>query len=316
MRVREILVAGIEMVMRERRLVVGLWLVNLAFALPAGWAVTGAIRASVGGSRVHESLRQGFDMGWFGEFEPGAQGLAATFSPTVSGGGAFLDNLEAWVSGTLFTRYPQVLGLVAGYVLVWLLLLGGTLDRFAGGGADRTLAGFLRAGGGTLLRFLRLALISAVLYAVIYVIQRALFARIEEWTRDTTSEWPVLLLSLAVYLFTAAQLLFVHTCFGYAKVATVVDERRSMFLAAVHGLAFVLLHPRQTLGLAGSILAGTGVLLALYTWLAPGSQQASVVTVSAAFAVGQAVLAVRLGARLTHLAGQTSLYRHVSGALP
>ena len=314
MRARDALVAGIRMLMRERWLVVGLWLVNVAFALPAAWVVTDALEASIGGSRVHESLRDGFDMGWFGEFEARTAGLAATFSPTLSGGGAFLDNMEAWVSGSLFTRFPLVLGIAAGYVVVWLVLLGGVLDRFAGDDEDRSLARLFGAGGHTLLRFVRLALMSAALYALIYLIQRALFGRLENWSRDTTSEWPVLLLSLAVYLATALQLLFVQICFGYAKVATVVDERRSMVLAAVRGFAFVLLHPRQTLGLASSILGAMGLLLALYAWLAPGSGQASVVTIVAAFAVGQIVLLIRLGGRLTHLAGQTVLYRRLSGA--
>ena len=314
MKVRDALAAGIHTLVRERWLALGLWLVNVAFALPAAWAVTGALQTSIGGSRAHESLRGGFDMGWFGEFEDKAEGLAATFSPTLNGGGAFLDNMEAWVSGDLFTRYPLVLGIAAGYVVVWLVLLGGTLDRFAGEDDDRSLGRLLGAGGHTLLRFVRLALMSAALYASIYLLQRALFGRLEEWTRDTTSEWPVVVMSLALYLGTALQLLFVHIAFGYAKVATVVDERRSMILAAVRGFVFVLLHPRQTLGLAASILTFTGIVLALYAWLAPGSGQASVVTVVAAFVVGQLVLMTRLGARLTHLAGQTALYRHLSGA--
>ncbi|MFQ5718415.1 MAG: hypothetical protein ACE5IK_02590 [Acidobacteriota bacterium] len=314
MTIREALTAGLQTVVCERRLVVALWLINLLIAWPAASVVSAALGDAIGSSQVSESLTQGFDMGWFGEFQHEARGLATTFSPTLEGGGAFLDNLEAWVSGTLFGRYPVVIGAAAGYMAVWLLLIGGVIDRFAVDRGDRSVATFIGAGGRTLIRFFRLALLSAVVYVAIFAAQRAVFSRLGDWTRESTRETPVLIMSLAIYATTAAALLLAHLCFAYAKIATVVEERRSMVLAAIRGLAFVLLHPRQTLGMAGGVLLAAGVGLVLYTWLAPGAGQASAITVGAAFLFGQLFLLTRLVLRLTHLAGQTALYRRLSGA--
>jgi hypothetical protein len=74
-------------------------------------------------SVVQEKLRAGFDTGWYGEFQANARGLETTFTPTVVGAGAFFNNVEAWLSGELFTSVPALVGLGVGYLLLWAFLL-------------------------------------------------------------------------------------------------------------------------------------------------------------------------------------------------
>ena len=82
-----------------------------------------SLASQIGASRVHESLRDGFDIEWYGEFADDARGLASTFRPTVTGAGAFYDNLEGWVEGSIFRGVPLLVGVGVAYALVWALFL-------------------------------------------------------------------------------------------------------------------------------------------------------------------------------------------------
>ena len=61
-----------------------------------------SIHASIGASRVDESLREGLDLAWLGEYTSRARGLEETLQPSIVGRGALFDNLESWFSGALF----------------------------------------------------------------------------------------------------------------------------------------------------------------------------------------------------------------------
>jgi hypothetical protein len=290
-----------------------LWAVNLLFALPAAFLVGEALRESIGASQVHEALRGGFDMGWYGEYRAEAEGIAASFRPTLSGPGGVLDNLEAWLDGRLFTRYPAVVALGLGYVLLWGFLTGGVLDRLARPADDHSVQRFLERGGRYLLRFVRLTLLSAGPYWLVYRFHRWGYDLVEELTRDVTAERTVLLWTVAVTAATAGLLGLVHVAFAYAKIATVVEERRSAFLAAVTGLGFVISHPLRTLGLYLAFGALSGALSVLWILVAPGAGQSTVAAIAVALVVGQLFLVLRLYVRLSLLAGQAALFRSIRG---
>jgi len=291
-------------------LLVWLWVVNIGMALPAAWVLANSIESSIGASRVHEKLTHGFDGRWFGEFAAGAKGIGATFEPSMVGAGAFYANLESWLTGKLFVGFSGLVGLGLIYAVVWAFLLGSVLNRFAGDGRK---TGLMQAGGRYFFRFVRLALISGGAYLAIYKLQRWIFGRLEDAFVDVTSEKTVLAYTLSVYLLTALLLTTVHVCFGYAKIATVVDDRRSMLLAAARGLFFVIAHPVRCLGLYWLFALCGGLALLVYSWLAPGIGQQSWVAILLAFAAGQLFLGIKLFLRVSLWAGQASLYRSVNG---
>jgi hypothetical protein len=302
--------AGFQRTLGAPGMMLALWLVNLAVALPAGWMMASALEESIGASQVHRELRDGFDMGWFGEFAAEARGIEATFRPSIAGATAFYDNLEAWLTGDLFSGFAGIVGVGILYALLWMLLLGGVLQRFAR--RDRRgFAAFVSDGGAFCPRFLRLALLSAPLYWLVYRVYRLLYERLEEATRDVTAEATVLLMSLGVWVLTALLLTLIHVSFDYAKIATVVDERRSMLLAALRGAGFVLRHPLRTCGLFyGMVLIGL-LLLALWAWIGPGIAQSTWSGVVLAFAVGQLYLLARLTLRVALLGAEVDLYRRL-----
>ena len=106
-----------------------------------------------------------------------------------------------------------------------------------------------------------------------------------------------------------SMLVVVHVSFDYAKIATVVEERRSMLLAAMRGIGFVLSHPVATLGLYLMMTLVSLVVLLLYSVLSPGIGQAVNLSVLIAFGVSQLFLIAKMGIRVSLLSGQLALYR-------
>jgi hypothetical protein len=304
---------GVWRVLSSPGLVLWLWLVNLAVALPGAWVMSELIRASIGESLVDERLTESFDMGWYGEFEAAAKGLETTFTPTVVGAGAFYNNLEAWLQGEMFEGFPGLVGLGVLYAVLWALFVGGILDRYSAP-ARFSLSRFFSSGGRFFFRFLRLAVISGLLYYLIYRFAGWLFSWVQRATIDVTVERTVLLYTLMAAVLVILLLTLVNMAFDYAKIATFKEDRRSTLLAAVRGVGFVLSHPIKTMGLYYGLGAVGVLLLALYAWIAPGANQSTVTGVALAFLVGQAFLIVKLMLRLTFYASQMMLYETVSTA--
>ena len=284
-----------------------LWLVNVAVTLPAAVIMSDSLESSIGSSLVHEDLAAGFDMDWYGEFRHGASGLDATFSPTVVGAGAFYNNIEGWLYGGLFQLFPGVVALGGLYALVWAFFVGGIFERFSNSGLF-SLSRFFSAGGRFFFRFLRLAVLSGVFYYLVYQLARWLFDRIELWTRDVTVERTVLMCALLGTALVVFLLTLVHAAFDYAKIATFVEDRRSMLLAALRGIRFVLSNPAKTLGFYYSLGIVGVLLLGLYTFVAPGAAQSTVTGVVLAFLIGQAYLVAKLMLRLAFYGGELAIY--------
>lgn len=302
------IVLGLRRGLSYPMLILALWLLNLALTLPAMWTMKSALFESFEDSRVQENLRTGFDVEWFGEFSAQAKGLERTFDPTLTGAGTFPDNLQDWVTGELWGGLTMLVALGVLYGLAWTFLLGGVLERFSRPGDTRGPRKVLQAGGGYFFRFIRLTILSAPLYWLAYKVYGWLDGWFENLLRDVTSEQVAVALALVATGVTAFLLVLIHVCFACARIATVVDGRRSMVFAAVRGAGFVLSHPLRTLGLYG-VMAATGLaIVALYGWIGPGAGQDTRFEVVFAFAVGQLFLIARLVLRLSAYGGLMALY--------
>ena len=301
------LVGGVGDALASPRQLTVLWLALLLVALPAGVLVEETIHASIGASRVDESLREGLDLAWLNEYGRRAQGLAETLRPSIVGRGAVFDNLESWFSGELFLDLRTVAFGVA-YALLWLFLLGGVLDRFARRERRFVLGPFVAAGARFFPRLLRLTAISGVLYFGIYRLARWLFPWIERLTRDVTAEWRVLLAHLGGAAVVVALLGLVNLVFAYAKIAVVYEGRRSSLLALVRAVRFVVLRPVRALGLYFILALIAVAVIALYALLAPGPGQSSAIGIALAFLGGQLFVLARLALRLTFFGSQMRLY--------
>ncbi|MDH3743694.1 MAG: hypothetical protein OES47_01175 [Acidobacteriota bacterium] len=301
--------SGLTATIAAPRLLAVVWLAGVLLALPIAAMVATAVASSVGKSAVGQSLEQGFDMDWHGEFAHQARGLEKSFTPSVLVGGGWLDTLDVWWSGEIFSLGPEIVAFGILFAFLWILITGGILAHFNRPGRRFSLGSFLADGGRLCLRFLRLALLSAPLYYGLFRLARWLFPWIERITVDKTVERTVLAYNLAGVAVIVALLITVKMVFDYAKIAVVVEERRSAILAVLRGFRFVLRRPLRTYGMVVLFSVLGAVLLLIYTLVAPGTGPASFAGVTLVFLLGQLFLLARLSLRLGLLAGELALFR-------
>jgi hypothetical protein len=310
------LVRGLGRALATPRILLWLWLVNLAIALPAAVWLGESIRSSVRHRLAAETLRQGFDAGWHGEYRAEAGGVERSFEPTLLGVGAFLKNLEAWLGLEIFQVSPALVALGVLYAAVWLLLLGGVLEHLVRPSPALTLDRFLADGARRFPPFARLAVLSVPLYWGIHRGSRELFPWIEALTRDVTVERTVLAAYLAGATGVALAAVLVKSVFDYAKVAMVVEQRRSALVALLRGGGFVLRHPFRVFGLVLWWALLSALALAGYAVLAPGAGVDDSAALAGAVLLGQCFLLVRFILKVGWIGGEAALYQDNQRRLP
>ena len=303
--------AGWRQALGGRRMVCWLWLLGLVAAAPAAVVMQRSFEGAIGPSLVHERLRGGLDMEWLYEYAEEARGLETSVTASSLTKAGLLDNLELWFSGDLFLASPALVAMGVLYLLTWSYLLGGVLEQLIRPVPRLTVAHFLRSGGRFLGRFVRLVLLSAPLYLLIYKGSRRLFAGLEIATRDVTAETTVLAVHLIGALLVVLLLLLVHIGFTYARIATVTEDRRSALGAALRGVAFVLRHPLRTATVYGGVALGGLLVLLVYWLIAPGLGGSSWLAIAWAFLLAQGYLFARATVRVALLGGQAELYRRI-----
>lgn len=162
-----------------------------------------------------------------------------TFDWTLVGFPSVLDNMIGLLSNT---PSPRVVPYAAATsVGLWIFLAGGIIDRYARDHATGS-AGFFAASGTFFFRFLRLALVQTLVYAL-------LFGLLRGWPFDRV---------VVGALVAAANVIF-----DYAKVRAVVEDRRSMLGAISSACGFL----RRNFGSAVAVYAIDIVLFVLVTWV-------------------------------------------------
>ena len=129
---------GIRRVWEAPAILLGAWAITLLVSLPFAAAMKELLQDHLGGSLAAETAASGVNFNWMEEFAEQTRGLGATFRPAVVGFAAVVDNVSAFLDGDYFSagddgrRHTSVLvGAAAIYILLWMFLAGGALDRYA-----------------------------------------------------------------------------------------------------------------------------------------------------------------------------------------
>jgi hypothetical protein len=297
---------GIRRVNRAPAILASLWLVTLLVALPSAIALRGSLEEHFGRSLAAESAATGVNHDWWQQFMDEASGLAATFSPTILGFGAVMENISGLLDGT--GPPIAVVGVIGAYLLLWLFVAGGAIDRYARNRPTRT-AGFFAASATYGVRFLRLAVMAGLAYYALFAwLHPLLFDTIFPWaTRDLTVERTAFALRAFLYLLFGALLVLLTTLFDYAKIRTVVEDRRSMIGAVVAAARFIRRRTRAVVLLYLMNSAIFVMILAAYAFLAPGASPG--VSILLALVIGQIYVVTRLWAKLLFYASQTVFFQ-------
>jgi hypothetical protein len=298
---------GWRRVFRAPAIVAGVFVITLAAALPFALGLRRAIETTLGRSLVADIAADGVNYDWWQEFMSQASGLGSTFTPAVIGFASTLDHLSRVLdgSGEIF----PLAALVAGYLLLWVFLTGGIIDRYARQRPTRAY-GFFGAAGACFWRLLRLGLIAALIYGL-------LFAYVHRWllddaygrlTRDLSVERTAFMWRMLFYALFGALLVAVNVTFDYAKIRLIVEDRYSALGALRAAVAFVLRHTDRVLALYAINALVFVLLIAAWALAAPGAGVTDW-TMWVAFAGTQLYLLARLVLKLQFMASQTSLFQ-------
>lgn len=298
---------GVKRTVSAPAVLTGVCVMTLAMALPLAASLREQIDRHLGSSVAADEAAAGVNYDWWQEFEAQASGLATTFTPSIIGFAAVLDN----VSGILDGRRPvdAVAWALAAYVLVWIFLSGGIIDRFAR--QRRTHAsGFFMASGVFFFRFVRLALFAGAVYWV-------LFSYVHHWlfdhllvalTRNLDAEPRVFLWRAGLYLAFGLPLVAATMLFDYARIRAVVEDRRSMTVALFASARFALRNVRLVVGLY-ALNALVFVLLLVIWRLAAPSAGGTGPSMWLGFLLAQVYIVARLFLKLHFIASQTALFQ-------
>jgi hypothetical protein len=298
---------GIRRVNRAPAIVIGVWALTLLVSLPLALVLRGMLVQHLGGSLAADSAAAGVNYDWMQEFGEQASGIGTTFKPTIIGFGAVLDNVSGFLDAT--PRPIAIAGAAFVYVVLWIFVAGGIIDRYARDRVTRAF-GFFSGAGEFFFRFLRLAVAQWIVYAVLFgALHPWLFDTIyPRLTREMTQERSAFAVRVALYLVFGALIAVGTMLFDYAKVRAVVEDRRSM-LGAINAAAGFI---RRNAGAAAMLfLLNFGAFVAtlgVYSLVAPGAG-GSGLRMWLGFGVGQIYVLARLWIKLTFWASETALFQ-------
>ncbi|PYR53963.1 MAG: hypothetical protein DMF95_02020 [Acidobacteria bacterium] len=243
---------GMRRVNRAPAVLLGVWALTLLVSLPLTAVVRGMLAQHLGSSLAADTAASGVNYDWMQEFSDQATGLGVTFKPTIIGFGAVLDNLSAFMDD--IERPVVIVGAASFYILLWIFVAGGVIDRYARDRATRA-HGFFATSGVFFFRFLRLAAVQWIVYAFLFGWMHPwLFDRLyPRMTHETSVERTAFVARVALYLVFGVLIAAATMIFDYAKVRAVVEDRRSMIGAITGALGFI----RRNCGAAVSEVSWT-----------------------------------------------------------
>ena len=265
------------------------------------------IDSHLGGSLMAEQAADAVNWDWWQEFTSQASGLGTTLTPSVIGFAASLDNLSSLLDGQA-EILPIALAL-AVYMLAWLFLSGAIVDRYARQRPTRV-HGFFAAAGVFFWRFLRLGVIVGVMYWFLftYVHDWLLTDFYSRFTLDLAVERQAFMWRLGLYTLFGALLVMANVIVDYAKIRTVVEDRRSAIGALLAALAFIRRRPGRVIGLYALNALTFVTLLAVWAVAAPGASGGGG-AIWLGLVVGQIYVLGRLLLKLQFIASQTALFQ-------
>ena len=320
------LTRGLRAAWRARALVIALWLVNVAtaslLAIPFGTLLERELHEKESAA----TMARGFDYAWWSRWSEAQQGWTAAFKPDILGSGFAFRNTELLLKGALPANLlapgaepssdagaPDVDGVVLGlgafYLLVQVFFAAGIVATLRDPRGTFTVRAFGHGSSFYFGRMLRIAIVALAADALLFRLGAPFAGFMAAHARESVSESAALAWSYARYAGFLAGLLGVHLLAGYARVFTVLEERKSALLAYVSALGFCFRHAARALGHYALVAALAGLSLGLWAVLDSAFAVTGWGTQLLAFVLMQTFVAARIGLRVALVGGQVELYR-------
>ena len=298
---------GVRRVNSAPALVAGVWALTLLVALPMAAAMRSLLARHLGRSLAANTAASGVNYDWMQEFADQAAGLGVTFRPTIIGFGAVLDNLGAFLDN--LDRPVVIVAAALVYILLWVFVAGGIIDRYARDRPTHAI-GFFTASGVFFFRFLRLSIVQWLVYSAVFSsLHPLLFDRLyPRLIHDLTVERTAFAIRVGLYLVFGAVVASCVTVFDYAKVRAIVEDRRSMISAVVEAIRFVRRNAVSAATLFGLNFGFFLMAVVMYAVIVPPVGGTGL-PMWMAFAIGQFYLVARLWVKLVFWASETALFQ-------
>lgn len=300
-------VDGIKRTVSAPAVLLGVFLLTGAMALLLALTLRGMLADHLGSSLAAAAAADGVNYDWWQEFRAQAAGLGTSFTPSVIGFAAVLDNISSVLDAE--PEIAPVAGALGAYLLIWTFVSGGIIDRLAR--QRRTHAhGFFAASGVFLFRFLRLAIMAGLLYWFLFgVVHEWLFERLlANATLDVNVERTAFAWRLLFYGIFGALLLAINVLFDYARIRAVVEDRRSMLMALLASARFIGRNAGRVFGLYVLNALAFLTIVAFWALVAPGAGGAGA-SMWLGFLASQVYLVARLFLKVHFIASQTALFQ-------
>jgi hypothetical protein len=295
-------------------MVILLLVINLTFSLILAVPMYHSLKDSFGNSLVGERMVEDFDYLWWEEYRDEAQGLKLehTFTPSIIGKGAILNNLEGLIQLRVLDLPPVILIFGLLYVIMHTFLAGGILSLFKKRDAKFSLGDFFQGAGSYFFRFVLLMLFSWIFFLIIARGVKGSFDSILSGMRETAfSEvvpfyWGLVFSAVVYFLF-----LFIQMVFDYGRIRLVEEDSRNVLTSVGGAFGFVFHNLGSTLGLFYLLFLVQIVFTLIYILIQGVIPQSSFLGVTLAFLFQQIFIFGLIWIRCWLYSSQMELYRYL-----
>ncbi|HEY2016309.1 MAG TPA: hypothetical protein VGH38_22550 [Bryobacteraceae bacterium] len=274
---------GVHALNSRKRLWFWFYGVTTVWALAIAGPAIAVLLGLLGESAWAERLADNFDPQWVAEVIAGKG--AVPFVPLV-------------VSAL------TVFGISA---VAHLFLLGGALQLFCAHEEFSTGA-FFAGCGRNFWRFVRLALVSVLFYAVVMLVNSGLASVGRKMWGEGSAETPLMYWNWATTAILLMLLVLVVLIFDYARIRLVATDSRKTFRAAWWSVGFVFANLKRTAGLGVVLWLIAAALLAVYFGVSRVVTQTSLALVLLLFAIRQVMVLAKGWTQLLFYASQSQMY--------
>jgi hypothetical protein len=210
----KLFIQGFSAANRRARMVIYLWLMNFVFSLIIITPVYILVNKEFSRSLLGDTMTEGFGLLWFAD---------------------------------LAYKYKDIPGALAGWVLVpgiiflflYIFLNGGLIGRIADEREIVNFEKFFSDCGKYFFRFFRVFIISLFGYALVIIINKLIGSLFQIWTKNASSEWPLIISSNLKFLILLLLFSIVRMYFDYVKIRLVVEDSKRTILTLILNLAFI-----------------------------------------------------------------------------
>ena len=301
-------VAGLRDVITAPVAVLGVTLATLAGAVPFGLVLGVQLQSSLAARQPVYLETADIDAEWWMEFREHADGLAATFTPSIVGFAAPLDNLSALLDGS--PRPLALFGPIAFAGVLWAWLWGGLLERFYRQRRMRP-GEFWNAASRHFIRFVSISACAALVQVILFLtIHRVLFGVVyEALAGRMASERDAFFLRVAFYLAFGALLVAVSLIADYARISIVAVK--AMTVGGALRTATQFLRRHFTGAAALYLLTGALFVAALAVYGAAEVYGGTRLGGWRSVLIGQIYITARVAIRLLFAASEMQYFRLV-----